>query len=229
MIFRSSYGVVIHSHCCTVLCSVAPTMYANLKYYNGGNHYLVPIGILGDDYLHGGGIVKVHRSTSHRLNMHIGNVPSSLFWSNRSLAAMRDWAGMNATVIQYMSLLMTNEPARSYAMDMYMSVNPIGSVNSVPFLLPLSTVNSDLRAAREAGETYEVSLSFADDDEDNVRVLRSDGSCEQRYRPCSPNDSLVHRVLDPSLREGPIHWFIDKVLSPYPQLLDGLEEEACMT
>ena len=54
----------------------APTMYSNLRYYGGGNHYLVPISILSDDIIYGGGLVQVVESTSVALNRRLAYIAS---------------------------------------------------------------------------------------------------------------------------------------------------------
>lgn len=209
-------------------------MFSNLRYYGGGNHYLVPIGVLGDNILHGRGVATVHYSTSDRLNLHVGHILSKTMWSEAALAAMRDGAGMDTPVVQYMSLVMANEPSRSSAImgDLYKLSNPTGSTNAIPFLLPLSTVRRAIRSARVANETFTAHISLPDNMDRRVRVVTNeDPECYYDHRKkdnCTSDDPL-----SPWYEEGQgriaLQWMVDKFLSPYPQLLDGLEQEACMT
>lgn len=72
-------GTFLHAFVFTVLGVQqmgAPTMYANLRSYRGGNHYLVPTAVLGDTLLYGGGLLLVAESNSTAVNLLLGYTKS---------------------------------------------------------------------------------------------------------------------------------------------------------
>jgi len=53
-----------------------PTMYSNLRYYNRGNHLLVPTSILPEEIMYGGSLVQVIKSTCPSLNQRFAYIQS---------------------------------------------------------------------------------------------------------------------------------------------------------
>ena len=171
----------------------SPTMYSNLRYYHGGNHFLVPVGILPDDIIHGGGLVQIISSTSAALNRRLAYIRSEDVFPPTPLTYMGTAADSlkkddiakpdEKRTFQFFPLCLSNPHSRELLKDLYETSNPDESEIVVSVILPISEVRKALAEAKEANETFVVRLTQAlesgmsNDDGERV-VLRSDGSCE---------------------------------------------------
>lgn len=229
----------------------APTMYANLRYYRGGNHYLVPVSILGEDILFGGGLVQVVASTSWSLNLRVGEMPSRAAFPSRvndllePFVRPRDgpYAGLP---LQLFPMCLFNPSSRAVMLEEYTVHHPVdGSALMSPVILPVSAVRRALQRSRTNDETYVVDVSESlDADPSSIVRLSSDGSCHhvedgKVTGSCSDVEKdqdnrkaielLYLEVAPPSTT---LSWFwqpiVDKLLVPYPEIV-GLKEEICMT
>jgi hypothetical protein len=149
----------------------ASTMYSNLRSYYGGNHFLVPTGVLGDDILYGGGLVQVVYSTCDPLNKMLGFidasylVPEPLLTVQRSL--QRNHSIPNSPLfsdtipMQFLPLCIGNPHSGKLLMDSYRRSNPLGTPAPFQFILPLLAVKKAIRAAQTSGESFVVKLADA--------------------------------------------------------------------
>jgi hypothetical protein len=219
----------------------APTMYANLLNYHGGNHYLVPTAILGDDILYGGGFVQVVASTSTSVNLRLGYIASADAFPARILDLLEPHVrqSMPDMPVQFFPFCLSNPHSRERLMDVYRASNPPGSSSFVPFVIPISLFRTALREANEAQETYEIMLADSLEANPSVRIkLDSSGDCHTMtdgmlygatYGSCTDH-SLATLVLQAE-KDMPGHgslWkpLVDKLLIPYPQLV-GMSKEVC--
>ena len=220
----------------------APTMYSNMRYYKGGNHYFVPTAILGEDILYGGGLVQVVKSTSWSINTLLGYIPSDLVFPKDVVDILQPTLRAEQTQTSYQSLplqlfpmCMYNPHSREVLMDDYIATNsPTNSSMLTPFIIPISAIKKALREANERNEKFVVELSDNLDPSPNkvVRIFSS-GRCKVHgslVGDCNGN-KLARLVLgqeeDPGVNSL---WrpLVNKLLVPYPQLV-GTEEEICMS
>jgi hypothetical protein len=176
----------------------APTMYSNLRSYYGGNHLLVPTGILGDDILYGGGLVQVMYSTCDPLNKMLGYinasdlVPEPLYSYQKSLLRNHSipYSPVHSDTIpmQFLPLCIGNPHSGKALMDYYRRSNPLGVPALFQFILPISAVKKSIRIARENGESFTIKLADAgtsasrkqpiiDEGTAKLVVLDESGSC----------------------------------------------------
>ena len=147
----------------------APTMYSNLRSYYGGNHLLVPTGILGDDILYGGRLVQVTYSTCDFLNQMLGYIdsaeiePESLYSYQKLLlrnASIPNTPIQNQNLpIQFLPLCMGNPHSKQLLIDYYRKSNPIGQPVPFQFILPINVVKRALHTARQRKETFVVKIA----------------------------------------------------------------------
>jgi hypothetical protein len=220
-------------------------MYSNLRNYGGGNHYLVPMAILSHDLLFGGGLVQVVHSTSAALNRRLAYVSSKDLFPPTTLRYIlsRRTSIADANVpIQYFPLCVSNPHSWELMMDLYETSNPAGSANFAPFLLPISSVRQALGEAKRLGEknfvvhlapagnsthiVEEISHQIVIRDDNSCQILSSDGHVLDG--DCQ-HDEIANLVLygQPRRYSGLLQAFVDKTLTPYPQLV-GWKEEICM-
>ena len=219
----------------------APTMYSNMRYYKGGNHYLVPTAILGEDILYGGGLVQVVKSTSWSVNTLLGYIPSDLVFPKDVVDILQPTLRVQADgnyrnlPLQLFPMCMFNPHSREVLMDDYIATNsPTNSLMLTPFTIPISAIKKALREANERNETFVVELSDNLDPSPNKFVrISSSGRCKVHgslVGDCT-NNKLARLVLgqedDPGVNS---FWrpLVNKLLVPYPQLV-GTEKEICMS
>jgi hypothetical protein len=221
----------------------APTMYANLQNYpaGGGNHYLVPTAILGEDILYGGGMVQVLSSTSTSVNLRLGYIASADVFPTRILELLepRIRGDMPAMPVQFFPFCLSNPHSRETLKDIYEASNPPGSSSFRPFVIPISLLRTALGEAAVRGESYEVLLSDSLEANPSVRIkLESTGACHTMtdgklygatYGSCTDNSmaTLVLQAEEDMPGHGSL-WkpWVDKLLIPYPQLI-GMPKEVC--
>jgi hypothetical protein len=218
----------------------APTMYSNLRYYGGGNHYLVPVAILPDDLIYGGGIVQVIESTSVAVNRRLAYIPSEDVYPPEALHHIRMATGESTLPIQFFPLCLSNPYSRAVLADEYEAANPVGSTNLIPFIIPISDLRMALQEeALKNSTTFVVkfihegtSSSFREPtmNPESLVVLTETG-CEiqamdgTKLDKCDDNPA-VQLILDPPV--GWIQWLASKLQTPYPQMV-GFQEEICMS
>jgi hypothetical protein len=232
----------------------APTMYSNLRYYRGGNHLLVPMSILGEDILFGGGLVQVVTSTSWSLNIQIGHLPSRAVFPPRMNDVLEPklrspdspYAGLP---FQMFPMCLFNPSSRAIMLDEYLVYHPTHNTTLLtPVIFPVSTIRTALQRSQDNQEEYVVELSESLDPNPSAVVrLTSDGSCYhvvsgtivgscfQTNLPYNQNiiQWFVHHVgKDTNSPSSWAIWFwqpiVHKLLAVYPELV-GFEEEICMT
>jgi hypothetical protein len=147
----------------------APTMYSNLRSYYGGNHLLVPTGILGDDILYGGRLVQITYSTCDTLNQMLGYinsaelVPEPLHSYQKSFlrnASIPDTPIRNQNLpIQFLPLCMSNPHSKQLLLEYYRKSNPIGQPVPFQFILPLNVVKRAIQTARNRNETFVIKIA----------------------------------------------------------------------
>jgi hypothetical protein len=208
----------------------ASTMYSNLRSYYGGNHLLVPTGILGDDILYGGGLVQVVHSTCDPLNKMLGFIDSSDFVPEPLLTIQRSLQ-RNSSIpkapvhsdslpMQFLPLCIGNPHSGKLLMDLYRRSNPLGAPAPFQFVLPISAVKTAIRIALTNGESFVVKLVEA-------------GSILSKHIPALHNKSTPLIVLDesgrcliehPSVTEEHIDDVVDCSRSSFAQRLLRLDE-----
>ena len=232
----------------------APTMYSNLRYYNRGNHLLVPTSILPEDIIYGGSLVQVVKSTCPSLNQRFAYIQSADAFPPTPLKYMKT-ALSPQPVYQLFPLCMSNPHSRAVLSDLYIQSNPKGSETFASFILPISEVRKALAEASLLSESYTVAITDspvagdAGSAPENVVVLDSDGGCKVTTSEgdtleddtCA-NNRLARAVLLESYHDdkqpSPLlgsAWLARvtkalaaKLLTPYPQLV-GWDEELCMS
>jgi hypothetical protein len=217
-------------------------MYSNLRYYGGSNHYLVPTSVLNDDVIYGGGLVQIIESTSEALNRRLAYMKSEDVFPPNVLSDIR--LASNATLpVQFFPLCMSNPHSRNLLAGDYKLSNPLGSKNFLPFVIPMSELRRALDEEDDTDASFVVKFVDAGTS-DNLRtvtempqeivVLRGKKACDvvlaSTGKPVS--DCSGHRVpdylLSPEVHNGPLEWFVSKLLIPYPQFV-GMPEEICMS
>eukprot|EP00977_Amphora_coffeiformis_P010968 scaffold2613_cov188-Amphora_coffeaeformis.AAC.5 len=229
----------------------APTMYANLRYYRGGNHYVVPMSILGEDILFGGGLVQVVASTSWSLNLQVGDMPSRVVFPPRVIDLLepfmrQEGSPYSGLPLQLFPMCLFNPSSRAVMLGEYLTYHSVNNSKLLaPVILPISTVRQALQRSQMNNESYVVDVSDSLDVHPSTMVrLSSDGSCHHVMNgkvagACLEEDTvqdnrkaieLLHLEVERPLPA--LSWFwqpiVDKLLAPYPELV-GLDEEICMT
>jgi len=225
----------------------APTMYANIRYYGPSNHYLVPVGILGDDILFGGGLIYVLKSTSQNLNIKIGYIQSPDVFPPRVLENIDIARNMSHKEMppQCFPMCMFNPHSRDLLMDDYLTSNPLSEGSEFyPFLLPLSAVREALQEAARAGEQFTVTLADAGRSANIIPteipspsskqfVIGTALSCALFVNGNVTDDDCIgdkigRLLLAEQPTQGFLNWVISKLLVPYPKII-GMAEEVCMS
>jgi hypothetical protein len=209
----------------------APTMYSNLRSYYGGNHLLVPTGILGDDILYGGGLAQVVYSTCDPLNKKLGFidaadlVPEPLLTVQRSL--QRNHSIPNSPIhsdtipMQFLPLCIGNPHSGKLLLESYRRSNPLGSPAPFQFILPISAIKTAIHEAQANGESFIVKLADA-------------GSTLSKHAPIFDEETTPLVVLDerggclielPSSTEENVDNIVDCASSMFAQLLLRVEAE----
>lgn len=227
----------------------APTMYSNLRYYGGGNHFLVPVSILPDDIIYGGGLVQVWESTLAALNRRLAYIPSEDVFPSNVLEKIRVATGEATTwPVQFFPLCLSNPHSRALLAGEYEPANPPGSTNFVPFILPISDLRKALREhsveeePSSSSSSYTVKFVYAgtsNELQDHGRttpdrmVVLTESSCEiqsadgEKVDECDA-DPAVQLMRNPPTDFAWLQWLVSKLQTPYPQLA-GLTEEICMS
>lgn len=222
----------------------APTMYSNMRYYGGGNHYLVPVSLLSDNMTYGGGLVQIVESTSASLNQRLAYIASEEVFPATSLAKIRMVTNQPTLPVQLFPLCISNPYSRVLLASEYEPSNPVGSSNFMPFILPVSEVRKALAeeaAVLSKNGSYVVkfvdagisdSLEESKGTPERVVALTAD-TCEiqssdgDKLDDCT-SDRAAELILRPETESGWITWLVSKLQTPYPQLA-GLKEEICMS
>jgi hypothetical protein len=229
-----------------------PTMYANLRYFDGGNHLLLPVGTLGEDILFGGGTANVLSSNCSALNRQLGFIPSKDVFPSRIVdmltSTMRQEISDDNPSENYHNLpfqvfpmCKRNPHARNVLTEVYAAANPPGSSMYAPARLPISLVKKALKEASESNTTthdYLVKLANPKDPE-RIVVLNGNngGSCEivnlegevlEHGDACAADDFAKMFLQEDEPTTGFLSYLVSKFLNPYPALL-GLKEEICMS
>lgn len=239
LILASTYGFL------TVILGVqhmgAPTMYSNLRYYGGGNHFLVPVSIMPDNLIYGGGLVQILESTSASLNQRLAYMASEDVFPATTLEKIRIATNQTTLPIQFFPLCISNPHLRVLLASEYEPSNPVGSTNFMPFILPISEFRKALAEEAVQGGSYVVkfvdagtsdSLQDTAGTPERVIVLTRD-VCEiqsafgEKVDECA-GDRAAQFIMEPSVETGWITWLVSKLQTPYPQLV-GLKEEICMS
>jgi hypothetical protein len=179
----------------------APTMYANLRYFDGGNHLLVPVATLGEDVLFGGGTVHVLHSTCFALNRKLGRIPSAHVFPPRVVelltATIRKddlmvtngtreegtWEDYRELPFQIFPMCLRNPHSSNVLKQDYETANAPADAIFTPARMPISLVK---KALREQQALLSTTATSEDDYEirlanhatpDRIMILRSDGSC----------------------------------------------------
>lgn len=260
----------------------APTMYANLRSYKGGNHYLVPTATLGEGLLYGGGLLQVIESNSTAINMLLGYTKSDDVFpqkivhylettirsgKHQSRGGGKVVSSSSSTLpfssspydgmpLQLFPMCIFNPHSRDVLLEVYQQSNPLGSPVFVPFIMPLSTIRSTIQEAQDREERFVVKLMYPaygpDGTTDKVKeheqstiVMDHTGMCTVQKQYFNNNngrnkktkmgrssilcqdDDVARLLLIPKSQQGPWQWLVDKILTPYPEIV-GLEEEVCM-
>jgi hypothetical protein len=192
----------------------APTMYSNLRSYYGGNHLLVPTGILGDDILYGGRLVQVTYSTCDPLNQMLGYIDSAEFEPEPlytfQKALLRNASVSNTPIrnqklpIQFLPLCISNPHGKKLLIDYYRKSNPIGQPAPFQFILPLNVVKRAIQKARDQKESFVVKIADGGRSSElkqpptlvegvtEVVVLNEQGECTvELYQGTSSSESFV--------------------------------------
>lgn len=214
----------------------APTMYSNLRYYQGSNHYLVPTSILGENVLFGGELVRVISSTSQSINLRLGHLPSDQVFPPRVISLLDQTTLTNNTLAyQFFPLCLFNPHSRSVLMEDYEAVHPPGSDLFQPMLLPLSTVQQLLQDAFDKKESFvakfQMESSITEDTSAAIIVVDGTKSCyiEGTYFGSYDCDPVARKLVQPPSTTF-FQRLVNKVLTPYPKILiAGMDEEACMS
>ena len=190
----------------------APTMYSNLRSYYGGNHLLVPTGILGDDILYGGRMVQVTYSTCDTLNQMLGYIdsadlePEHLYAYQKSLlrnASIPNTPIQNQNLpIQFLPLCLSNPHSKKLVADYYRRSNPIGQPVPFQFILPINVVKRAIRKARDGKESFVVKIADGGKSSElkhpptlevgvtEVVILNEQGECRvELYQPTSDSQN----------------------------------------
>lgn len=189
----------------------APTMYSNLRYYNGGNHLLVPTSILPPEIVYGGSLVRVLNSTCPSLNQRLAYIRSKDVFPPTPLhymeTALTSQSSRSEAAYQLFPLCMSNPHSRAVLGELYAASNPPKSASFVPFILPISEVRKSLAEATAKSESYTVVLAdpAADianmEEDETVVVLDSSGNCrldtpkiESKFVGTCANNRLAREV-----------------------------------
>lgn len=217
----------------------APTMYSNLRYYhNGGNHFLVPVSVLSDKLIYGGGLVQVSESTSASLNQRLAYIASEDVFPPQVLTKIRVATNQTKLPVQLFPLCISNPHSRELLATEYEPSNPKGSSNFLPFILPINEVRKALSEEVSSPGDYVVKLKpdTSSTPGDRVIVLTKT-TCEiQMLNELQDCGSDLHAQLillarpnDPTEKHHQlITWIVSKLQTPYPQLV-GMREEICMS
>lgn len=219
----------------------APTMYANLRSYNGGNHYLVPTAILGEDILYGGGLVQVLNSTSWSVNLLLAYITSKDVFPKRVVDMLQPQIRQSNNDYEHLPLQLFpmcvyNPHSREVLMEDYRASNAANSSLLAPFIIPRSTLRQTLKEANEHEESFIVEFSKSLEPNPSAYVrIDSSGECKVILNDSNASDDcsssrIAQRVLGPQDESGSSFWkaLVDKLLVPYPEIV-GMAEEICMS
>eukprot|EP00977_Amphora_coffeiformis_P009250 scaffold2102_cov161-Amphora_coffeaeformis.AAC.34 len=219
----------------------APTMYSNMRYYGGGNHYLVPMSILSDDIIYGGGLVQVVESTSVALNRRLAYIPSEDVFPPTVLKSIRTATNQTTFPVQFFPLVQTNPQSRAVVGPEYDIYNPVGSINYMQFILPISDLRKALVEEKDEEKSPFViklvdagtSDNFHETTEPPERlVVLTSSSCEIQSAEGEKVDDCVNDRVGKLITTPPtetwLTWLVSKFQTPYPQIV-GMKEEICMS
>ncbi|CAB9521612.1 expressed unknown protein [Seminavis robusta] len=236
----------------------APTMYANLRSYNGGNHYLVPTAILGENLLYGGGLVKVIESNSTAINLLVGymdarvafpsqvvNVLQPLIRHNNTATTTTTNATATTTPLQIFPMCLFNPHSRNVLMDLYLqsSYNQNPPQLFVPFLYPISGFRKTLeQAMKNQNEVFQIKVQVVQDNNNNgddsvIIRLTSDGTCEilmmvgnynKTTKPCNDDNQIARMLLQPYSKERSLWQMLLDKILTPYPELVGFRDEICM-
>ena len=218
----------------------APTMYSNMRYFGGGNHYLVPMSILSDEIIYGGGLVQVVESTSVALNRRLAYIPSEDVFPPTVLKSIRTATNQTTLPVQFFPLVQTNPQSRAVVAPEYDTHNPVGSTNFLQFILPISDLRKALAVENNEKSQFVIKLVDAgtsDNFHETIEppgrlVVLTPGSCEiqsaegDKMDDCG-NDRAARLITTPPT-ETWLTWLVSKLQTPYPQIV-GMKEEICMS
>lgn len=216
----------------------APTMYSNMRYYGGSNHFLVPTSILSDDITYGGGIVQIIESNSEALNRRLAYMKSEDIFPPRSLRNIRLASNSSEFPFQFFPLCISNPHSRALLTNEYAASNPPSSTNFWPFYLPISEVKKAFQ--EEAYSTQFLvrmadagtSAALQDQPPSQLIVFRGKQDCEVQVvstgeRVSCDENRAARLILNTTDVQGFLGWLSSKLLSPYPQLVG--KKEVCMS